>query len=123
MATRTKAETALTEEFRTEEITLRGQTYVFKELSGSKYEECVKLAEGPDGTADLATVLRLMIPESLVSPKWNAEKIYDRPLPVVTAIQNLVNRMHFRSEEPDKVEGDDEEPAAKNESEPQTSST
>jgi hypothetical protein len=63
-----------------------------------------------------------MIPESLISPKWDAAKIYDRPLPVVTALQNLVNRMHFRTEEPDKVEAEDEE-APKNESEPQTSST
>lgn len=114
-----KSETALNDEFKTEEVSLRGQAYKFREISGSQYEECVKLAEGPDGTADLSTVLRLMIPLSLVEPKWDAEKIYSKPLPVLTAIQNLVNRMHFRSEEPDQAT--DEEEAAPNELEPSTS--
>lgn len=114
--------TALDDEFRTETITLRGQAYTFREISGADYEECVKLAEGPDGSADLATVLRLMIPRSLVSPKWDAEKLYAKPLPVLTAIQNLVNKMHFRAEEdqtPAEPEGGEDE--AKNESEPLTS--
>lgn len=118
-----KSETTLSDEFLTESITLRGTTYTFKELSGSKYEEMLKLAEGPDGTADLATVLRLMIPESLVSPALTAEKIYAKPLPVVTAIQNLVNKMHFRAETADPESSDEagEEEAPKNESEPETS--
>jgi len=120
------AASALDDEFLTESITLRGQTYVFREISGATYEECVKLAENEDGTADLATVLRLMIPQSLVSPKWDAEKIYSKPLPVLTAIQNLVNKMHFRAE-PDQTdeskdqENSEEESEAKNASEPQTS--
>lgn len=123
MATRSKDNT-LTDEFRTETISLRGQTYTFRELTGTQYEECVKLAEGPDGTADLSTVLRLMIPLSLTSPKWDAERLYNKPLPVLTAIQNLVNKMHFRAEVADdepKTDGDDAEETAKNASEPSTS--
>lgn len=113
--------TELDEEFREESVTLRGTKYVFREISGAQYEECVKLAEGPDGSADLSTVLRLMLPLSLVSPDLSAEKIYAKPLPVLTAIQNLVNRMHFRpepDETPEEVEGEEE---AKNELEPSTS--
>lgn len=119
-----RTETTLSEDFLEEEITLRGTLYKFRELSGSKYEELIKLAEGPDGTADLATVLRLMIPEAMVSPKMTTEQIYSKPLPIVTAMQNVVNRMNFRAEETAaddaKEEAGDEE-EVKNGSEPQTS--
>jgi hypothetical protein len=115
--------TALSDEFLEESITLRGTKYVFREISAEQYETALKMAEGPDGTTDLSTVLRLMIPDSLVEPKLTAEQLYKKPLPVVTAIQNLVNRMHFRNE-PDEAEGDTddgEEKAPGNESEAQTS--
>ena len=116
------SKTALSEDFLEEEVTLRGVTYKFRELSGSTYEDIIKEAEGPDGTADLATVLKLMIPEALVSPKLTTEQIFSKPLPVVTAIQNVVNRMNFRSEETAAPEeGEDAEDEAKNGSEPQTS--
>lgn len=109
----------LTAEFIEDSVTLRGVTYRFRELSADKYEEILKEAEGPDGTADLATVLRLMIPESLVDPKLTTEQIYKKPLPVVTAIQNHVNRMHFRTEPEETTEEGEERPG--NESEAPTS--
>lgn len=125
MSPRSKA-TTLTTEFHEKSIKLRGTTYVFREVSGATYEECVKTAEGEDGTADLATVLKLMIPESLVSPKMSVEEIYAKPLPVLTRIQSLVNELHFQTE-PDETDGEEPEKAeaesgdeAKNESEPVT---
>lgn len=114
MATR-KSEATLTEEFREESVTLRGTTYRFREISGTTYEEIIKMAQGEDGEADLATVLKLMIPESLVSPKLSTEQIYAKPLPVLTAIQGVVNRMHFRDEPQETPAEEDDEP--KNESE------
>lgn len=110
----------LTEEFYEEKVTLRGTEYTFREITAEKYEELLKLAENADGSADLATVLRLMIPESLVNPKLTTEQIYRKPLPVVTAIQNTVNRLHFKNEPTEPAEGDGESPG--NESEAETSS-
>lgn len=97
MSGRTKS-TELTEEFLEEKVVLRGTTYTFREITGEQYEEVLKMAEGPDGNADLSTVLRLMIPLSMIEPKISAEALYRKPLPVVTAIQGVVNRMHFRTE-------------------------
>lgn len=118
MPSRTK--TAVNEEFLEDSVTLRGVTYRFRELSGERYEEMLKEAEGPDGTADLSTVLRLMIPESLIDPKLTTEQIYRKPLPVLTAIQNHVNRMHFRSE-PEETPGDEDGEPQGNDSEGETS--
>lgn len=109
----------MTEEFLEDSVTLRGTTYKFRELSGERYEELLKEAEGPDGTADLSTVLRLMIPESLIDPKLTTEQIYRKPLPVVTAIQNHVNRLHFRTEPEETTTEEGEAPG--NESEAETS--
>lgn len=125
MSNRTKSR--LDEEFLTESITLRGTTYEFRELSGEKYEDFVKMAEGQDGTADLATVLRLMIPESLVSPKLTAEQLYAKPMPVLSALQGLVNRMHFTPAKDEKADAkngtsDEVEDSPGNDSEPSTSS-
>ena len=118
----------LTEDFYEETVTLRGTKYTFREISADKYEELLKTAEGEDGTADLSLVLRLMIPESLIEPKLTTEQIYKKPLPVVTAIQNTVNRLHFTTEptEPTKdgKDGTDGEEGTEspNESEAETSS-
>ena len=117
-----KAKAAISDEFLEEQITLRGTTYTFKELSAEQYEDILKLSEGPDGSADLATVLRLMIPESLVSPKLSAEQLYKKPLPVITAIQATVNRMHFR-DEPVETPADEDGETPGNESEAETSSS
>jgi len=121
VAARTKD--AFSGEFLTEEVTIRGVTYKFRELTGAQYEECLKLAEGPDGDANLSTVLRLMIPLSLVDPKLSAEQIYEKPLPVVSAIQNVVNQMHFKTEPVKKAEDEGDGVEPKNDSEPQSSSS
>lgn len=118
--------TALTDEFLEEEITLRGTKYRFRELTGAQYEEFVKLAEGPDGTSDLSAVLKMMIPESLQEPHLTADQIMAKPLPVYNALAGVVNRMHFRNEQPEVKEEDAKaeeggETQAGNDSEPQTS--
>lgn len=122
MASRLKSQ--LSEEFLEETAVIRGVTYRFRELDGEKYEEFLKLSEGPDGDANLSTVLRLMIPESMIEPKLTVEQIYRKPLPVLTAIQTIVNRMHFRTEPteaPKEEPAEDDEEKAPNELEPQTS--
>ena len=88
----------LEKKYLTKTVRLRGTDYVFRELSGSQYEEFVKMAEGPDGTADLSAVLKLMAPEALSSPTLTAEEIYDLPMPVFNTIIKIVNDMHFRNE-------------------------
>src|SRR4051812_19803160 len=98
-----RTKTELDDELRTESLTLRGTKYTFRELSGEQYEEYIKMAAGPDGEADLSTVLKLMAPDSLVTPKLTAKQIYAKPMPVFNALIGLVNRMHFRSEVEDKA--------------------
>lgn len=119
-----RGKSTLTDDFYEETITLRGTEYIFREITAEKYEELLKMAENEDGSADLATVLRLMIPESLISPKLSTEQIYRKPLPVVTAIQNAVNKLHFKNEptEPEKPKDGEGDGAVPNESEAETSS-
>ncbi len=121
MARVAKANSAISDEFLEATITLRGTTYRFRELSAAQYEDILKLSEGPDGTADLGTVLRLMIPEALVDPHLTAEQLYKKPLPVITAIQGVVNKMHFRDEPVEEIPDGEDEPG--NESEAETSSS
>lgn len=112
----------LDEEFLEQTAVIRGTTYRFREISGEKYEEILKTAEGPDGTADLATVLKLMIPESLIEPRLTAEQFYKKPYPVVSAVQTVVNKMHFRTEPVSGEEnGTGEGESSGNGSEPETS--
>lgn len=121
MATRVKEATTLSEEFLEETAVIRGTTYRFREISGEKYEEFLKLAEGPEGTANLGTVLKLMIPESMVEPKLTADQFYRKPLPVVTAIETIVNRMHFRTEPVTESQETPEGESSGNGSSPETS--
>lgn len=121
MATRVKEPTALSEEFLEETAVIRGTTYRFREISGAKYEEFLKTAEGPEGTANLGTVLRLMIPESMVEPKLTSDQFYSKPLPVVTAIETIVNKMHFRTEPVTAPDAEAEGESSGNGSSPETS--
>lgn len=85
----------MTDEFRTEEVTVRGVTYKFRELSAEEYDEILKIAAGPDDNAELATVLKLMAGKSLVEPEMDPATLGKKPYPVYNKLLQTVNRMHF----------------------------
>jgi hypothetical protein len=85
----------LTSEFRTEEITVRGVTYKFRELSANEYDEIIKMAAGPDDNAELATVLKLMAAKCLVEPDLTPEQLGAKPYPVYNKLLTTINKMHF----------------------------
>jgi hypothetical protein len=84
----------MTDEFRSEVVTIRGSEYTFRELSANEYDEIVKLATGPDDTAPLDAVLRLMVIKS-VEPKINADDLGRKPYPVYRKLLSTVNDLHF----------------------------
>lgn len=93
------AATKMTDEFKTEEITIRGQTYRFRELSANEYDEIMKIASGPDDNADLALVLKMMAVKSLIDPQMTAEEMGNKPYPVYSKLLQTVNKLHFAVDE------------------------
>ncbi len=87
----------LTDEFRTEEVTIRGTTYKLRELSADEYDAILKIAAGPDDNADLGTVLKMMAEKSVVEPVGTP--LGSKPYPVYAKILQTVNKMHFAADE------------------------
>lgn len=88
-------------EFRTEEVTIRGTTYKFRELSANEYDAILKIASGPDDNADLAAVLKMMAVKSLVEPTLTGTELGEKPYPVYSKILQAVNKLHFGNDEDD----------------------
>lgn len=86
-------------DFRTEDVTVRGSVYKFRELSANEYDAILKIATGPDDNADLATVLKMMAVKSLVEPSLTAAELGEKPYPVYSKILQAVNKLHFGSDE------------------------
>lgn len=92
----------MNDEFRTEEVTIRGTTYKMRELSANEYDEILKIATPPDeDQADLATVLKMMANKSMVEPA--GLDLGSKPYPVYSKLLQTVNKLHFSS---DTDEGD-----------------
>jgi hypothetical protein len=89
------AKESVSEEFRTEEVVIRGVTYKFRELSADEYDEILKIAAGPEDQAELATVLKMMTVKSLVEPALAPDDLGKKPYPVYNKILQTVNRLHF----------------------------
>lgn len=85
----------LKDEFYTEVVTVRDQSYSFRELSGREHDECVKLVADEDGNADLSALLILMTAKASVTPKMTPESLSDKPYPVRRKLLDAVNLMHY----------------------------
>lgn len=96
-----KDNTAPSSDFRTDEVTVRGTTYKFRELSANEYDAILKVATGPDDNADLGAVLKMMAIKSLVEPSLTAAELGDKPYPVYSKILQAVNKLHFGNDEAD----------------------
>jgi hypothetical protein len=106
-------------EYLTEEITLRGVNYKFRELSVGKYDELVKLATSKNDLGeelvDNALLVRLMVLESCIAPKLTADKLNKLGLRIGRRLNTVVQTLNWGSE-PD---GDEEKESDIQEGEPE----
>jgi hypothetical protein len=89
------AKEGLTFEFEEKQLEVKGKEFKLRELTAEKYDECVKLATGPDDDIDMVTLLRLMLLESLQEPKLEADQLGKLPYSVIRQLTTAVNRLHF----------------------------
>lgn len=101
-----EAPTKLDNEFTTKSATIRGTTYVLRELDAQTYEDCIKSASDEDGNVDQSVMIRLMLDKSLIEPKLTVKDIFAKPYSVVRKLEAVVNDIHFTevtSEEEDEA--------------------
>ncbi len=90
----------LSDEFRTEDVVIRGTTYKLRELSAREYDDIIKIASGPDDNADLSVVLKMMAIKSITEPAITSdEQLLAKPYGVYSKILQAVNKLHFGSDE------------------------
>lgn len=108
-AAATPTATDIADNFNTAEVTHKGTTYSFRELSAEEYDHAVELATSDDLDADgnkkLDTVqlLRWMIVQGSVEPKLNPASLGKLPFSATTKISRTVNDLHFRPDDDEAV--------------------
>jgi len=85
--------------FLEKEVTLRGATYKFRELSSEEYDKLYKAAEKQDGDVDTIVLLRLMTTKSIVEPPLSADQLGKLPLRVTRELTRIVSDLHFEEEQ------------------------
>lgn len=99
-------------EFKVRRVTMRGVTYVLTELPADEYEKCLQAAtETVDGRDRInnGTLLKLMMDKALVEPKITAAAVFKKPYPVVRALNDIIDELHYTPEEPEEDSADDED--------------
>jgi hypothetical protein len=114
--------------FLEEEVSARGTTYRFRELSIGEYDDLVKkattkvpnpLTGADEESIDNTLLLKLMVIKCSIEPKLTPEILAGLPMRVVLKLNQTVNRMHY-GDEPEALdasngtgkEPEDEEGAA-----------
>ena len=95
--------------FKVVRATMRGTTYVLKELPADVYERCLEGSKGEDGESDNVTLLKLMLDKSLQEPKMTVKQLWELPYPVIRKLNDLINELHFSFIETDEEIAEDEE--------------
>ena len=99
-----RASAALTDDFVEDEVTIRGKTYKFRELSIGDYDDLVKkatrtvpnpLTGQDDEQIDNALLLKLMVMKSSTEPKLTPEALANLPTRIAFALNTRVNRLHY----------------------------
>lgn len=98
----------LDDTFHVERATMRGVTYVLRELTAEQYEECLEKARGPEGLSDNVTLLKFMLEKSLISPQMKIAEIWRLPYPIIRKLNDIINDMHFSVIETDEEKAADE---------------
>jgi hypothetical protein len=105
-------------DFLEDEVTVRGVTYRFRELSISDYDDLVARATTPqpnqfgvvEDMVNNTLLLKLMVIKCSTTPKLTAEVLASMPMRAALTLNRLVNRMHYGDEpEPEKKDEADEE--------------
>jgi hypothetical protein len=97
-------------EFKVRRATMRGVTYVLRELSAADYEKCLKAATSEDGRSiDNALMFKLMLDKCLVEPKSQGGAIFNKPYPVMRKLNDIVDILHYTPEEVVEEDGEDED--------------
>lgn len=80
--------------------TMRGVTYILRELGADEYEKCLKAATSEDGRSiDNAMMFKLMLDKSLQEPKIGAGEVLKKPYPVVRKLNDIIDELHYTPEE------------------------
>ena len=104
----------LSTDFNEEEVTARGTTYHFTELSIGDYDELVRkatktqpnaLTGQDDETIDNALLLKLMVIKTSHDPKLTPETLAKLPMRVALKLNQTVNRMHY-GDEPEALDSE-----------------
>jgi len=94
---------AVDEAFDTIEVTHKGKTFSFRELTAEEYDQCVALATGDDKSLDTVQLLRWMIVKGSVDPKLDPASLGKLPFSAVGKISKAVNDLHFAPDPDDAV--------------------
>ena len=88
--------------FKVVRTTLRGTTYVLKELPADEYEKCLEKSRDSEGASDNVILLKLMLDKSLQSPKMSVSQLWGLPYPVIRKLNDVINDIHFSYVESDE---------------------
>lgn len=97
------------DQFKTVRATMRGRTYVLRELEADEYERCLEQSRGEDGESDNIALLKLMLAKSVVEPKMTVAQLWKLPYPVIRKLNDIINEMHFSVEETEEEKQPDED--------------
>jgi hypothetical protein len=113
-----RAAQPLTPDFLEEEVTVRGITYHFRELSIGEYDDLVTKATRKESNpltgdetevVDNTVLLKLMVLRCCTDPKLTPESLASLPMRVVLKFNQTVNRMHYGDEPATEKKADDAE--------------
>ena len=94
MSSRTLTAVPEESEFASAEVTYKGKTYHFVEITAKEYDKCEELARRPDDTINGVLLTRLMMTKSATDPKITLEDIGNMPLLKVNALAKAVTDLH-----------------------------
>ncbi len=81
---------------RTSEVTVRGITFKFHEVSGREYDNAIALCTNAENDeVDTQALFKMLLMSSLDEPKLTVDELDDLPHPVRRAIIDASNTLHF----------------------------
>jgi hypothetical protein len=98
--------------FKVVHATIRGRTYVLKELAADEYEKCLEKARDADGTTDNVLLLKLMLDKAMIEPKVTMAELWKMPYSIIRKLNDIINDIHFsyiETEEEKAEEAEDDE--------------
>lgn len=88
--------------FKIVRATMRGVTYVIRELPADEYEKCVEKSKSDSGASDNITLLKLMLDKALMQPKMTVAELWKLPYPIIRKLNDIINDLHFSFIETDE---------------------